>query len=80
MKKFVNDMFTGRDNKTADISRVLWAAGVIAFLGLSIFSVIQGQPFLPKDFGEGLGLVLSLGGLGVGIKSHTEPECKKDVE
>lgn len=69
----IQHLLTGKDNKTYDIGRVLWTLGFLTYLGLSILAVIQKQPWHPMDFGYGLAAVLAGGGIGVAVKSHTEP-------
>lgn len=75
MKVVLKKLFTGKDNSTYDIGRVLWAVGVLVYLGLSIFAVIQGQQWHPMEFGSGLAGVLAGGGIGIAVKGNTEPEC-----
>jgi hypothetical protein len=77
MSKFFNDILTGKDGESYDVGRVLWVIGVLVFLGLSIFTVIQGQAWHPLDFGTGLGGILAGGGISIGVKSGTEPDPKE---
>jgi hypothetical protein len=76
MIKLLNDLLTGKDNQTHDIGRYLWAAGVLVYLGLSIFAIIKGQPWNPTEYGIGLGAVLAGGGAGIALKVKTEPNEK----
>ena len=75
MKKFINDIFTGLDNKTYDPARVYGGAAVLTFIGLAIVSIgLNHQPFVAQDFGIGFGALLTGFGLGVSVKAHTEPK------
>lgn len=76
MKKFITDILTGIDNQTIDIGRLLWALGVLVFLGISIGALVKGQPWEPEQYGIGLGAVLAGGGAGIGFKKGTEPTQK----
>lgn len=67
------NLFTGKDNQTHDIGRLLWAVSVLAFLGMSFFAIWRGQAFDPVAWGTAIALVLAGGGASVAIKSHTEP-------
>ena len=74
MMKLLKDCFTTADGESFDVGRVLWAQGVIVFLGLAIYSVVgQGHPFDMQSFGIGLGATLAAGGAALGFKAKTEP-------
>jgi hypothetical protein len=73
MNKIISDCFTGKDNQTYDIGRILWGLSVIVFLALSSFSCIKSSTWNPVDFGIGLGSVLAAGGVALGLKKSTEP-------
>jgi len=70
----LKQMFTGKDNKTLDLGRVLWAKAVVAFLGLAFYGVYKGNPVDYIAFGTGLAAVLAAGGAAIGLKAKTEPE------
>lgn len=76
LKSLIWQTFTGKDNKTLDMGRILWCQGVFVFFGLSIAALVDGQPFDPSAWGMGLGAVLAGGGAAIALKSHTEPEDK----
>lgn len=67
-------MFSGKDNKTIDLGRVLWAKLVLVFAGATIYAIIEGQTFDPALWGVGAGAVLAAGGAGIAAKAKTEPE------
>lgn len=76
MTKFKNILlqtFTGKDNKTLDLGRILWAVGVLVFFGLSIYDVYRGAAFDASVWGVGLGTVLAAGAGALALKSKTEP-------
>ncbi len=74
MMKLLKDCFTAADGDSFDIGRVLWAQGVMVFLGLAIYSVVgQGHSFDMQAFGIGLGATLAAGGAALGFKARTEP-------
>ena len=71
----LKQMFTGKDNKTLDLGRVLWAKAVLAFLGLAIYGVYKGNPVDYMAFGTGLAAVLAAGGAAIGFKAKSEPDA-----
>lgn len=73
MKKFFKDLFTGKDNRTYDIGRVLWFQSIQAFMGISIYAIYKGGTFDPVLWGAGLAALLGGGGAAIGLKSTTEP-------
>ena len=76
MSKFKNILlqtFTGKDNKTLDLGRILWAKGVFIFFSLSIYDIYRGAIFYPLVWGVGFGAVLAAGGAALAMKAATEP-------
>ena len=69
----MRQMFTGRDNATLDLGRVLWALTCVCGLGLSAWHVIHGRGFDMVAFGTMGAALLAGGGIGIGAKAHTEP-------
>lgn len=78
----IRDLFSGQDNYSLDIGRILWAMGVIVFLGMTIFDVLINRKFDYITWGTGFAAVLAAGGVALRIKETTEPnkslEDKKD--
>lgn len=72
-KSLMFQTFTGKDNKTLDLGRILWANGVIIFFGLSIYDIYRGASFDASTWGIGLGAVLAAGGAAIALKASTEP-------
>lgn len=73
MGKFFRDMFTGKDNKTYDIGRVLWFQSVQAFVLLSVYAIYKGGEFDPITWGAGIAALIAGGGAGIKLKADTEP-------
>lgn len=71
--KFWRDMFTGRDNRTYDIGRVLWFQSVQAFILISLYALYKGGTFDPILWGAGLSALIAGGGAGLAMKGSTEP-------
>ena len=68
-------LLTAKDGETYAPSRVYWCLAALAQLFLSLWAVmVIGQPFSSTDFGTGMGLILTSGGLGVWITRKTEPD------
>jgi hypothetical protein len=74
IKKLAKDSFTGIDGESYDIGRGLWFAGVVVFLGSSIYALTHGQAWDAMAYGAGLGGLLAGGGIAIGMKSNTEPK------
>jgi len=76
LKHMMRHTFTGRDNETIDLGRILWASGTLVFYAMSIHAVWKGQAFDPVAWGTGFGAVLAGGGLALKMKETTEPPVK----
>lgn len=70
--------FTGADNKTLDIGRILWALSVLSFLSMGFYGIFKGQVMDYLAFGTGVAAVLAAGGAALGLKAKAEP--KKENE
>lgn len=71
----LRDMITTKDGETVAPSRVYWLAASTWSIAGSVYSTVAlAQPFNVTDFGTGMGLVLTAGGLGVWITRKTEPD------
>ena len=78
--KLFKDCFTGKDNSTYDIARILWSIGVMVYIALAIVDVYLRQKFQYSEFGTGFGIVLGAGGFSVWLKRNTEPSPKNIKE
>ena len=77
MSKFIQMIlhtFTGKDNTTLDIGRILWFQGVVFYFGMSAYALYKTGTFDPTAWGTGFGLVLAGGGAALALKSKTEPD------
>ena len=71
---FVKQLFTGCDNSTADIGRVLWCVSIVAFVSMAGYSLATGHyVFDPISYGGGLASLIAAGGAALRFKSGTEP-------
>ena len=72
--EFLKHCFTGADNTTYDIGRVLWALAFLIGMGLNVYSIVAGKSFDLQNFGVGVGALLLAGGAAIKIKESTEPK------
>ena len=72
----VKHCLTGLDGSTYDPARVYLAGAVLVFLGGAIVQLVQGKTLDFQAFGTGFGVLLAGGGLGISLKSKTEPDAK----
>ena len=72
--QLVMDTFTGADNRTLDLGRIMWVKMGIAYVGMSAWAVTHGAAFDPITWGTGAGAVLAAGGAALAIKANTEPK------
>ena len=72
--EFLKHCFTGADNTTYDIGRVLWALAFIIGMALNVYSIVAGKPFDLQNFGIGVGALLLAGGAAIKVKESTEPK------
>ena len=74
LRDVARQTFTGADNQTVDVGRVLWFASVSVFLGLTVWTVIwRGTLFQPGQFAMGAASILGAGGAAIGFKARAEP-------
>jgi hypothetical protein len=65
--------FTGADNRSADIGRMLWATMVAWFCALSAWHVYHAGTFDPQAWAIGAASLLAGGGAALGLKAGAEP-------
>ncbi len=63
-------LFTGSDNKTLDLGRVLWAMSCIAFFSIGMYGVYTGNAIDYLGYGTGLAAILGTGAAVVGLKKR----------
>jgi len=71
--QMLKNTFTGKDNETIDIGRIIWMLGALSFLGCAFYSIYKGQAWDAIAFGTGFGAVLAGGGIALNLKKDTEP-------
>ena len=75
MGQFFRTLLTGKDNQSFDIARVLWGGCVVVLCAMEGHAMVYlHQAFDPVEFAKGAAMVLAAGGVGVAVKSHTEPD------
>lgn len=72
MKNFIKQCFTGKDNQTGDIHRVLIFIGCIVFFYCTIYNV---HTFNYVEFATAFGLILAGGAGALKLKESTEPSA-----
>ena len=71
--KVVHDSLTLADGESYDLGRILAAAGLLTFLGLSIYEVCyHGTKFDPQGWGAGFGLAVAGYGAMQALKNRSE--------
>jgi hypothetical protein len=75
----LKQMFTGKDNKTLDLGRVLWAMSVVSFLAIGFYGIYKGNPMDYLGFGTALAALLAGGGAAIGLKAKTEPGSEGEI-
>lgn len=76
----IRQLFTGVDNETLDLGRVLWAITMLVYCGLSIAHLITSDQFDAQSWAIGAGAILAGGGGGIALKANTEPTVKVKTE
>lgn len=74
MHKFFQTCFTGIDNTTYDLGKVLWALLCLFGIGLVVASFITGKAFDLQQYGIGAAALLGAGSAAIRIKATTEPQ------
>lgn len=81
LKTIIKHLFTGKDNHTWDLGRILWFVGVMLFFAMTIYSIIDpgfAAIFNPIEWGTGFGSVLALGGVALKVKESSEPQPRDE--
>jgi hypothetical protein len=71
MKQFIKDCFTGEDNATADVGRVLWFLGGLVFFFCTVCNI---RVFSPMEFATAFSALLVGGAGALKLKQSTEPK------
>jgi len=70
-------LFTGKDNKSLDVGRIIWFVSVLSFITFAFLGLYMDKPTDYIAYGTGLSTLLAAGGAALGLKSKTEPEDKQ---
>jgi len=73
MLQALKHMFTGVDNMTWDIGRILWAKMSIVYCAVTTYQAVMHGNFDPQNWAIGASAILAGGGGGLALKSKTEP-------
>ena len=73
MRTSLTELFTGRDNTTLDLGKLLWAKMSIAFVVLTVVTIWGGHAFSLTEWAVGAGTILGAGAAATKIKETTEP-------
>jgi hypothetical protein len=74
MRTIIRKLFSGKDNNTPDLGRVLWAISLVSFISLTFYSLATGHyTFDPVTWGAGCAALLASGGAALYAKASTEP-------
>jgi len=79
MMLFFKHCFTGIDNATYDLGKVLWALVCVVGLGLSVIAFFTGRPFDLSAFALGGSGLLAAGAASLRLKMKTEPAAQGDA-
>ena len=74
IKEIILQTFTGADNKSIDVGRILWAMSVVSFLVMGFYGIWKGQVIDYLAFGTGISAIMAAGGAALGFKAKTEPK------
>jgi len=73
MGNYLNQLLTGKDNKTHDIGRWTWLIGFLAVIFIAFYEVLQAHAISLTELAEALGIVSGAGGASVMMKQNSEP-------
>lgn len=71
--RITRHLFTGIDGESIDIGRVMWAVGVVAYIGMSIYQLVEHKTFDPMNWGSGFAIINGGSGVALKLKENTEP-------
>lgn len=76
MRKFFRDMLTGPDNETYDLVHFIILMSWIAYVFYSWYHLKDDNVFSPKEFSEGVTMLLVGSGIAAGAKTLAEGKAK----
>jgi len=72
--KFLNDLFTGKDNTTHDLGRWSWAASTVSVIGGGVWNAVHAGAIDLMAFAQAIGVVVAAHGGALWAKKDTEPK------
>jgi len=73
MLQALKHMFTGVDNATWDIGRILWAKISVVYCAISGYHAVAHGVFDAQNWAIGASAILAGGGGALSLKAKTEP-------
>lgn len=77
MSRIARHAFTGPDNSTVDVARVLWAMGALSFILLSAYFVWKTGQWNPLEWGSGFAAVNGGSSAAIKFKEKSEPPVEE---
>lgn len=78
LKKILSDISTEKNCQTYELSAVLAAFTVIAFVGLAVWKMWQTKQFDPISYGTGASAIIGGGGLARFMKGKVDDNAGPD--
>jgi len=79
MITLIKNIFTGVDNKTFDLGRLLWAKMAIVYSAVTAYHVYKTGNFEYQNWAIGAGAILAAGGGSLALKAATEPKSSNST-
>lgn len=74
----LNDLFTGKDNKTHDLGRWSWFTSIAAVVGAAFWNAYHAAGMINlMEFSQAIGVIVGVHGAALWAKKDTEPEKKE---
>jgi len=73
MMKILNDLLTGKDNKTHDIARWSWMVTTLTVMAGAAWDAVHAGTIQLKDFAESVGIIAGAHGATIMMKKDAEP-------
>jgi hypothetical protein len=73
MKEFLNQLLTGKDNRTQDIARWSWLLSLAAVIIGAGYELFHTNALSLREFAESVGIIAGAHGTAVMLKKDAEP-------
>lgn len=71
---WIQGWFTGHDNMSPEVGRMLWAVGCLSMIVFEFIHVfVNAKDFDPISFGGGFAAILAGGGAAIAVKDRAQP-------